>query len=68
MSFTRKRVAFGFDGAYWSLPIERLGELMKMIERQEPFDLIAMGARRLKARPAVLDYKRITEAVHAASR
>jgi hypothetical protein len=68
MSFTRKTVTFGFDGAYWSLPVERFDELMKAIERDAPFDLLAMGARQLKARPAVLDYKRITEARHAASR
>lgn len=57
----RKTVSFGYMGAFWSLPIERFDDLVDAIERQEPFDLEDYGARLLKQRPAILDYKRITE-------
>lgn len=59
-AFGKKVVTFAYMGVYWSLPIAKFNELMERIERDEAFSLDDFGARQLKNRPAVLDYKRIT--------
>lgn len=64
MRLGQKVVTFAYMGAYWSLPVDQFEWLMMAIERGMPFDLEAMGARRLKHPPAILDYKRITERPH----
>jgi hypothetical protein len=64
MRLGQKVVTFHFDGAYWSLPVDKFKALMERIERDEGFDLLALGARQLRWRPAVLDYERITERPH----
>lgn len=64
MRLGQKVVTFRFDGAYWSLPVPKFQELMARIERDDPFDLLELGARQLRGRPSVLDYERITERPH----
>jgi hypothetical protein len=58
----RKVTTFRYGGAYWSLPLGQFERLMDTIARGEAFDLDALGARRLRHQPAVLDYPRIIKA------
>jgi hypothetical protein len=64
MRLGQKVVTFGYMDVYWSLPVDKFKALMERIERDEAFDLDALGARQLRGKPAILDYERITERPH----
>lgn len=56
----RRRVTFAYMGAFWSMPIDRFLALQAIIEDGQGFDLADLGARRIKRRPPILDWQRIT--------
>jgi len=59
----KKVVTFGYNQLYWSLPVDKFNQLMKLIDQNEQFALDEFGARQLKNRPAVLDYKDIGDSL-----
>ena len=56
----KKVITFKYLGYYWSMPIIRFENLIKLIENGESFSLEDFNARRLN-KPVILDYDQITD-------
>ena len=53
----KKVVTFKWNNLYWSIEVIKFDELLRVVEEDKPSNLEVYGARKLKNKPAVLDYK-----------